>query len=243
MSVTGVPEGPPTKAGTSVGDITGGLFVALGIASALYHRERTGEGLKVDVSMLDGQIAILESAIVRYALTGQAPAALGNRHPSICPFEAYEAADRPLIVACGNDALFLKLCQALGRPELTVDPRFLTNRDRNRHAEELKREVEQVLRTAPAAHWLEVLERAGVPCAPIQTVAEAVEHPQVQARNMVVTAGGLRMAGNPIKLSAFPDPPTRRPAPELDADGERIRKEIIHEGHEGTRREAGGAGQ
>jgi CoA:oxalate CoA-transferase len=226
MSVTGQPGGPPTKAGTSVGDLVGGLFCLNGIAAALYHRERTGQGLKVDVSMLDGQIAILESAVMRYASTGQVPGPLGNRHPSICPFESYAAADRPLIIAAGNDALFARLCTALGKPELVIDPRFAGNRERNANADALQEALEAVLRARPATHWIEVLEAAGVPCSLVQTVADAVEHPQVRARNMIVTAGGLRMAGNPIKLSAFGDPPTRRPAPDLNADGERIRKEF-----------------
>jgi len=226
MSVTGHPEGPPTKAGTSIGDITGGLFLAIGVASALFHRERTGEGQMVDVAMLDAQIAILESAVVRYANTGHVPGRIGNRHPSITPFAAYQAADGAFIIAAGNDALFVKLCQAIGQPSLAVDPRFRTNRDRTRHAEALAISLEEVLRTEPAAHWLETLEKAGVPCSPIQTMAEAVDHPQVQARNMIVSAGSLRMAGNPVKMSAFEDPATRRPAPALDADGARIREEF-----------------
>ena len=226
MSITGQPGGPPTRAGTSVADITGGLFTLAGVAAALYHRERSGAGMKVDVSMFDGQLAILESDIVRYAATGRAPQATGNRHPSITPFEAYAAADRPLIVAAGNDQLFARLCQALGRPGLATDPRFATNRDRTQNADALKAELEGVLAGAPAAHWLEVLGAGGVPCAPIQTVAEAVESPQAQARNMIVRAGGLRMAGNPVKLSAFADPAERRPAPELGADGERVRQEL-----------------
>lgn len=226
MSVTGFPGGPPTKAGTSIGDITGGLFALAGIGSALYHRERTGAGLKVDVSMLDGQIAILESAVMRYAATGQTPGPIGNRHPSIAPFEPYATADRPLIIAAGNDALFARLCQALGIPELAADPRFATNAGRNRHADALKAALEAVLGRAPARHWVEVLEAAGVPCSPIHTVADAVDHPQIRARNMIVTAGGLQMAGNPVKLSAFPDPPTRPPAPDFDADGAKIRQEF-----------------
>jgi CoA:oxalate CoA-transferase len=229
MSVTGQPGGPPTKAGTSVGDITGGLFTLAGISAALYHRERTGAGMKVDVSMLDGQIAILESAVVRYANTGQTPGPLGNRHPSIAPFEPYATADRPLIIAAGNDMLFARLCRALNCPELIADPRFISNPSRTRNAESLKTAQEQVLRTAPAAHWLAVLENAGVPCSLINTVADAVEHPQVQARNMIVEAGGVRMAGNPIKLSAFADPSTRPAAPELDADGARLRQEFTSE--------------
>jgi CoA:oxalate CoA-transferase len=226
MSVTGHPGGPPTKAGTSVGDITGGLFALAGIAAALYHRAKTGGGLKVDVSMLDGQIAILESAVVRCANTGQTPGPLGNRHPSIAPFEPYATADRPLILAAGNDALFLRLCRVLECPALAADPRFATNPARTRNAEALKAELERVLRRHPAAHWVEVLEAAGLPCGVINTVADAVEHPQVRARNMIIEAGGVRMAGNPVKLSGFADPPTRPPAPDLDADGERIRREF-----------------
>jgi CoA:oxalate CoA-transferase len=229
MSVTGQPGGPPTKAGTSVGDITGGLFTLAGISAALYHRERTGAGMKVDVSMLDGQIAILESAVVRYANTGQTPGPLGNRHPSIAPFEPYATADRPLIIAAGNDTLFARLCRALNCPELGADPRFISNPSRTRNAESLKNALEEVLRTAPASHWLAVLESAGVPCSLINTVADAVEHPQVRARNMIVEAGGVRMAGNPIKFSAFADPPTRPAAPELDADGARLRQEFTSE--------------
>lgn len=226
MSITGQPDGPPTKAGTSIGDITGGLFTLAGIAGALYHRERTGAGLKVDVSMLDGQIAILESAVMRYASTGHVPERIGNRHPSIAPFEPYEAADRPIVIAAGNDALFARLCQVLGKPELTTDVRFRRNRDRVAHAAELKTVLESALGTRNAKQWLEMLETAGVPCSLIHTVADAVEHPQVQARNMIVDAGGLRMAGNPIKLNEFPDSTERRPAPALDADGERIRREF-----------------
>jgi CoA:oxalate CoA-transferase len=226
MSVTGHPGGPPTKAGTSIGDITGGLFTLAGIASALYHREKTGAGLKVDVSMLDGQIAILESAVMRYLSTGQTPGPVGNRHPSIAPFEPYAAADRLVIIAAGNDALFGRLCAALGRPELAGDARFAANTDRVRNADALKTALEEVLRRKPAAHWLGVLEAAGLPCSLIHTVADAVAHPQIQARNMLVEAGGFRMAGNPVKLSAFPDPPTRRPAPDLNADGQRIRDEL-----------------
>jgi CoA:oxalate CoA-transferase len=226
MSVTGQPDGPPTKAGTSIGDLTGGMFLLAGVCSALYHRERTGAGLRVDVSMLDGQIAILESAVVRCANTGQAPARLGNRHPAITPFQAYETADRPLVVAAGNDALFARLCEALSLPALAADPRFASNRSRTENAAELQAVLEGVLRRRAAAEWLGVLEGVGVPCAVVQDVAEALDHPQVRARNMVVEAGGLKMAGNPIKMSAFDDPPTRPPAPALDADGERIRREL-----------------
>lgn len=226
MSLTGEPTGPAMKAGTSIGDITGGLFAALGVASALYHREKTGAGMKVDVSMLDGQIAILESAVVRCTSTGQPPRRIGNRHPSIAPFEPFATADRPLIVAAGNDALFERLCTALELPDLPRDPRFASNRGRVQNADALQATLEAVFKTRPAEEWQARLEGAGVPCSLIFTVADAVEHPQVQARNMIVQAGHLRVAGNPIKLSAFSDPTTRRPAPELDADGAHIRREL-----------------
>jgi CoA:oxalate CoA-transferase len=182
--------------------------------------------MKVDVSMLDGQIAILESAVMRYAATGQTPVAIGNRHPSIAPFQTYATADAPVVIAVGNDQLFGMLCRALGLPHLPGDPRFASNAARLRHVDELQQELEAVLRTAPAAKWIERLEGARVPCGPVNNIAQAMEHPQVRARNMVVQAGGLRMAGNPIKLSAFADPPTREPAPDLDADGARIREEM-----------------
>ena len=226
MSITGLPGSPPTKAGTSVGDITGGLFALAGITSALFHRERTGQGCKVDVSLLDGQIAILESAVLRYVTSGTIPQPMGNRHPSIAPFEPFETADRAIIIAAGNDALYQRLCKALGRLELATDPRFDNNSARLQNIDALKSALEAVLRLHPAAHWLSLLEKEGIPCSLINTVADAVEHPQIQARNMIVRAGDLRMAGNPIKFSAFPDLPERKPAPALDADGIKIRAEL-----------------
>jgi CoA:oxalate CoA-transferase len=226
MSLTGQPGGAPTKAGTSVADLAGGLYATIGIAAALYQLEKTGTGLRVDVAMLDSLLSLLEHGIMRYAATGQVPAPIGNRHPSITPFEAYDTADRQLIIAVGNDTMFGRLCRALELPALAGDPRYPTNAERTRHADELKSDLEVILKKLPAAHWVEVLERAGVPCALVQTVADAVEMPQVQARNMIVSADGLRMVGNPIKMSGFAEAPTRTPGPDLDADGERIRREF-----------------
>jgi CoA:oxalate CoA-transferase len=241
MSLTGHPGGPPTRVGTSVGDITAGLFVTVGLLSALYHRQTTGEAMKVDVGMLDSQIAILENAIVRYQATGQSPGPLGARHPSIAPFESYATADGHVIVAAGNDTLFGRVADAIGAPALKADPRFATNAARCEHVEALKAEMEAVLTTAPTAHWLPILEAAGVPSGPINDVAHALADPQVIARNMVVTvadsvAGAMKLAGNPIKLSGFADPSTRPPAPELDADRAAILRELL-----GETADAGGA--
>ena len=231
MSITGQPGGPPTRVGTSIGDITAGLFTAVGIAAALHHRHATGTGMKIDVAMLDCQIAILENAIARYCATGEVPGPLGARHPSITPFEAFAAKDAHIIVAAGNDALFAKLCQTVGRPDLAGDPLFLTNDQRTRHVEALKDELEDALAARSAAEWLRVLDDAGVPCAPINNVAEALAEPQVLARNMVVSlddpdAVALKVAGNPIKMSAFADPATRAAAPALDGDRARILDEL-----------------
>jgi CoA:oxalate CoA-transferase len=227
MSVTGHPGSGPTRVGTSVGDITAGMFGVAGILAALHERTRSGKGAFVDVGMLDCQVAILENAIGRYLADGQVPGPLGARHPSITPFEAIETSDGHIIVAAGNRALFEKLCNALARPDLLADPDFETNDMRTQHHERLRAELARTLRARPTSEWLQVIGDAGVPCGPINTVADVVADPHVAARNMIIAAadpeaGTIRMAGNPIKMSGFADPPTRPPAPTLDADRERI---------------------
>ncbi|MCC7047904.1 MAG: CoA transferase [Alphaproteobacteria bacterium] len=231
MSLTGHDDGKPTRVGTSIGDITAGLFGTIGILSALEHRHCSGEGTMVDVAMLDCQIAILENAIARYAATGQVPGPMGARHPSITPFEALKAADGHMVIAAGNDQLFARLTDALGKPALARDERFKSNEARTRNHGSLKAELEALLAARPSTEWLSVLDKAGVPCGPINNVAEALADPQIVARGMVVTtddpvAGTLKMAGNPIKLSGFADPATRGPTPELDGDRQAILREL-----------------
>jgi CoA:oxalate CoA-transferase len=230
MSLTGHEGGPPTRVGTSVGDITAGLFALSAIGAALYHRERTGEAQKIDVAMLDAQVAILENAIARYVATGKAPVPLGARHPSITPFAAFQTGDQPIIIAAGNNQLFARLCAAIGTPALSQDERFKTNDLRNENHAALTGEMERALKTGTADHWLQRIEAAGVPCGPINNVAQVLADPHVISRNMVVTmqdadAGTLKLAGNPMKLSAFADPTTRPPAPKLDESGECIRRD------------------
>jgi CoA:oxalate CoA-transferase len=227
MSLTGEPGRPPARVGTSIGDITAGLFTTIGITAALHQRHRTGQGMMIDVAMLDGQVAVLENALARYFATGQVPGPMGTRHPSITPFEAFSAADGYIVVAAGNDTLFARLCQAVGRPELPADPRFASNPQRTTHVDALKVEMEKALSARPTAEWLAVLGAAGIPCGPINTLDKVVADPQVAARTMVVSAEGasgqpLRMAGNPIKMSAFVDQPTRSRVPRLDEDRARI---------------------
>jgi CoA:oxalate CoA-transferase len=231
MSITGHPGMPLTRVGTSVGDLAGGLYAAVALNAALLHRERTGEAIKVDVALFDCQLALLENAIMRYTTTGEIPGPMGARHPSITPFEAFHTADGNLIIAAGNDGLFVKLANGLGRPELAANPLFKTNTLRNQHQEALRAEIENVLRTESTEHWISVLEAAGVPCGPVNNVAQAIAHPQTAARNMLISVddpvtGPLKLAGNPMKFTDFADPPTRRPAPDLDADRDKILSEL-----------------
>ncbi len=221
MSMTGQPGAGPTRVGVSVGDITAGLYLAIGLAAALHRRNATGQGCKVDIGMLDCQVAILEGAVTNFCATGAVAQPLGARHPSIAPFEVFQTQDRPIVIAAGNDHLFALLCAAIGRPDLAGDPRFLTNAQRFAHVDALKAALETALAARPATDWLEALDRAGVPSGPLNTVREAVANPQVAARNMIVDvadpiAGPLRIAGNPIKVSGIDDPATRAPAPLLD---------------------------
>jgi len=231
MSLTGPPGGPPTRVGTSVGDIAAGLFTAVGVNAALYDRQRSGRGCMIDVAMLDCQVAVLENAIARYQATGEVPGPLGSRHPSITPFGSFATRDDFIIIAAGNDALFETLCQALGHPELARRPEFASNPLRTRNEALLRTELEAMLAGRDSAEWLSRLEGASVPCGPINDVARVLADPQVRARNMVVrvddpAAGALTMAGNPIKLSEFPDPDTRGAVPKLDGQREQLLAEF-----------------
>ncbi|HKD22012.1 MAG TPA: CoA transferase [Rhizomicrobium sp.] len=227
MSLTGHPDSPPTRVGTSVGDLVAAQYAALGIVTALYDRKSTGKGMKVDISMLDCQVAFLENAIARYVATGVVPGPLGSRHPSIAPFAVFATKDGHIVIAAGTDGLFKRVAEVLGSPALAQDPRFRTNHDRVENALALQAELEKALAARGSEEWLAMLEDAGVPHAPLNNVAQVMADPQVQARNMIVTAedpelGPIRMQGNPIKLSAYEDPATRGPAPDLDGDREAI---------------------
>ncbi len=231
MSITGHPDAPPARIGTSIGDLAGGLYTAIALNAALLHRERTGEAGKVDIALFDCQLALLENAVMRYTTSGEIPGPMGARHPSITPFEAFTTADGHLIIAAGNDGLFVKLAQALGRPDLAENPDYKTNPLRNQHQKRLKAEIDGILSAATTEHWIALLEAAGIPCGPINNVAQALAHPQTAARNMVIevddkVTGPLELVGNPMKLSAFPDSPTRAPAPDLDADRAKILREL-----------------
>ncbi len=231
MSLTGHDGGQPTRVGTSIGDITAGLFMATAINGALYHRAAGGKGMMIDISMLDCQVAIMENAIARYFATGDVPGPLGARHPSITPFEVYATADGHIVITAGNDALFAKCCAALGRADMAQDTRFTSNERRNGNVEALKEEFERALAAHSTAHWVGALEAAGVPSGPINNIQNMLADPQIAERNMVVTSadgprGPFSTTGNPIKLSTFPDPAEKGSVSALDEDRDQILAEL-----------------
>ena len=231
MSITGQPGNEPTRVGTSIGDIAAGLFTAVGILAAVVHRDKTGEGQMVDVAMLDCQIALLENAIARYTAAGEIPGPIGNRHSSITPFEPFDTSDGKLMVAAGNNVLWKKLCEALGIPEMAKDPRFETNSARTENYEVLRPLLAQPMAGKTTAEWVEILENAGIPNGPINTVDKVVADPQVLAREMVVdvehpVAGPTKLPGIPIKMSATPGR-IDRPAPLLGENTQEILRGLL----------------
>ena len=231
MSVTGQPNSEPTRVGTSIGDITAALFTSIGINSALFNREKTGKGMFIDVSMLDCQIAILENAIARYLSKKEIPQPMGSRHPSIAPFEAFKTKDSYIIIAAGNDKLFEKLCHSLDMKEEVKNEKFKTNALRCQNMDDLKSKMEDKLKFYNTKEWTKKLEKDKIPCGPIFNIKDAVENPQIKARNMIVdtyheAVGNFKTAGNPIKMSSYEDSLKRGNVPNLDGDREKIIKEF-----------------
>jgi crotonobetainyl-CoA:carnitine CoA-transferase CaiB-like acyl-CoA transferase len=219
MSVTGEAVGDPVRSGTSSADVGAGMWALIGILAALHAREATGQGQLVDVSLLDGQLAWLTYVAGKYFATGVTPGRHGSAHENLIPYQVFPTADAPLMVAVGSDGLWRRFTAATGLDELTDDPRFATNPDRVRHRDVLIPRIEAVLATRGCAEWTGLLNGAGVPAGPVNTVPAALRQPQVAAREMVVeiehpVAGKLKMLGSPIKLSAQPAS-IRRPPPTL----------------------------
>ena len=220
MSITGWPNTPPTRVGMSLGDITASLYTAIGIIAALYQKTITGKGQKIDIAMLDCQVSMLENAITRYQVENKSPEPLGNRHPTITPFQAFKAKDKYFVVAAGNDILWKKLCDAIGTPELALNELFLTNKLRTQNILELTPILDKVFINKTADEWLDIIDIAGVPCGPINSVDKILEDKQILSRNMIVEvedklAGKIKIAGNPIKMTNIPENTIRKPAPEI----------------------------
>jgi crotonobetainyl-CoA:carnitine CoA-transferase CaiB-like acyl-CoA transferase len=210
MSVTGErderPGGGPQKAGVAVADVMAGLYAAIAVLAALAHRERSGAGQHIDLALLDVQVATLANVALNYLVGGGVPHRWGNAHANIVPYQVLPTADRPIVLAVGTDEQFRKFCDVAGMPGLAVDPRYATNDARVRHREELTRELERLLTARSAASWLAALEPAGVPCAPINDVAEVFSDPQVRHRGLRVAvphplSGTVPLVANPIRLS------------------------------------------
>jgi len=230
MSVTGHPGAGPCRVGVSIGDLGAGLYAVIGTQSALLRRIHTGKGERVDVSMLDCQVALLENAVARYGATGSVPGPIGSRHPSMTPFDVYAAQDGYVVIAVGNDGLFKRLCEMLDLPGLIEDNRFKTNASRCAHEAELKRILEEKLCVHSRSHWLKLLQDNGIPTGEYHSVSEVVEHPQIKARgmlaNVLVPHGKvLRVAGNPLMAGAG-EQIVRRQPPVLDGDRARILQEL-----------------
>ena len=206
MSITGSPDTPPVRVGVAIADIVTGMFAAQGISMALYARERTGRGQLVDVSMLDSVAALLTYQAGIYFATETPPVRMGNRHPTIVPYETFTASDGEFVLAVGNDDQWRRFCEVAG---IDADERFATNRGRVTEYAELRLLVAARLRTQPRRYWIEKLTAAGVPCGSVRDLREVFSDPQLAARDMVVpmahsVAGDIRVLGSPVKLSDTP---------------------------------------
>jgi crotonobetainyl-CoA:carnitine CoA-transferase CaiB-like acyl-CoA transferase len=209
MSITGAPDGPPFRLGVAISDIVSGMFAAQGIAMALLARVRTGRGQRVDVGMLDSTAALLTYQAGIYFATGATPGRLGNRHPTIVPYETFAASDGDFVVAVGNDEQWRRFCRVLEADELAGDERFASNSARVRNYSALRPLLVERLRSRTRRAWVDHLKEAGVPCGSVREVGDVLEDPQLDARRMIetvdhITAGAVRVLGVPIKLSDTP---------------------------------------
>lgn len=219
MSITGAADGPPYRLGVAIVDIVSGMFAAQGILAALLARHTTGEGQVVDIGMLDATTALLTYQAGNYFATGAAPGRLGNRHPTIAPYETFATADGDLALAVGNDTLWQAFCRAAHLPELGADPRFATNALRLQHYDDLRAQLVPIFKTRARAEWIAVLLEAGVPNGAVRGLDEVFADPQTAARDMLVTVdhqtlGPVKVTGVPVKLSGTPGS-IRRPPPVL----------------------------
>jgi crotonobetainyl-CoA:carnitine CoA-transferase CaiB-like acyl-CoA transferase len=235
MSITGEPDQPtgggPVKVGVAVADVFTGLYATIAILGALAHRDRTGAGQHIDLALLDTQVAVLANQAMNYLVTGVAPQRLGNSHPNIVPYQVFATSDGYIIVAVGNETQFARMCEVIGRPDLASDERFATNAARVNHRGEIVAILHGIFVTRTMRDWLDALERVGVPCGPINTIADVFADPQVQARGLRIdlphpAIGTVPSVANPIKYSATPISYRSAP-PMLGADTDEVLREMV----------------
>ncbi len=232
MDLTGEPGGPPSKSGLSLVDFSGGLVAGTAILAGLHAARRDGFGGDCDVSLFDTAIAMLSYQATWHLTGGYQPERKGrSAHPSLVPFQAFPTADRWIVVACAKEKFFGRLAAALGRPELSTDPRFVDFAARGAHAAQLQDLLDDIFTTRPAAVWLDTLRAAGVPCGPINDVAEALLDPQTRARNLIVSTshphfGQVEQVASPVRVGS--QRPTYRRAPQLHEDADQLLESLLH---------------
>jgi crotonobetainyl-CoA:carnitine CoA-transferase CaiB-like acyl-CoA transferase len=230
MSITGEADGPPLRLGVAIADVVTGMFAAQGITLALLARERTGRGQHVDIAMLDATAALLTYQAASYFATGRPPQRLGNRHPTIVPYETFEALDGDFVLAVGNDDLWRRFCRVAGLTELADDPRFATNSARVQHYAELRPTLGERLRTRRRLEWIALLTAEGVPAGSVRDIGEVLTDPQLIFREMVASVehavGAIRLLGVPVKLSETPGG-VRTPPPTLGEHTDRILRDDL----------------
>ncbi len=243
MSITGLPDGQPgggpLRVGVAVVDLFTGMYTATAILASLFRRERTGEGAHIDMALFDTQIAVLANQVSNALVSGKDPPRQGNTHPNIVPYQPFEAADKPLIVAVGNDRQFGKLAELCGHPEWTTDERFSTNAARVGNRAEMVRLVGECIRQKPAAEWFEKLDAAGIPAGPINTISEALADVQAQHRHMIRTIAGMPLSGSPMRIDGDRTD-TDLPPPALGEHTEEILESLALDGLEVERLRSAG---
>lgn len=231
MSITGSADGEPSKVGVAIIDVVAGLMLGSSIAAALYAREQTGEGQRIETSLMEAEIASLINAGSNYLVTGKVPGRWGNAHPNIVPYQSFPTADGHLVVAVANEAIWARFCEGVGKPELAADPRFDTNAHRVENRGVLIALLDDMFRGLPGREWIELLNDAGVPCSPVQDIRQVFDSPQVRATGMLreidhPTAGKVRMAGLPVKFSGTPAS-IRLAPPRLGEHNEQVLKDWL----------------
>jgi crotonobetainyl-CoA:carnitine CoA-transferase CaiB-like acyl-CoA transferase len=235
MSITGerddLPGGGPQKAGVAVSDLMTGMYATVAILAAVAQRQRSGQGQYIDMALFDSMIAMLANMNMNYLTTGKAPGRAGNAHQNIVPYQVFAAADGQVVIAVGNDSQYARFCEIAGRPDLAADPRFVKNADRVRNRTVLVALLEPIVRARPVAFWTDRLEAAGVPCGPINSIAQALADPQAVARGIRIErphplAGKVPLIGNPIRMSAS-GTESPRPPPLLGEHTDEVLRELL----------------